>query len=48
MTEKSHRWIGAVAIACLGMATGWGQPPQYATTIMVLGSVLILLVLTLD
>ena len=47
MTGNPQRWIGAVAIACLGMATAWLQP-DYATTIMGIGSFFILLVMGMD
>ena len=38
-----RRWIGAVAIAGLGIATAWMQP-EYATGIMVIGSFFIMIV----
>ena len=46
MTGNPQRWIGAVAIAGLGIATGWLQP-DYAAAIMVIGSFFILCVMAL-
>ena len=47
MMGTSQRWVGAVAIACLGMATVWLQP-DYVMMIMGIGSFFILLVVGMD
>ena len=47
MSSSTQRWIGAVAIAGLGIATGW-MKPEFATTIRFLGSFFIFLVITVE
>ena len=47
MHTPNQRWIGAVAIAVLGIATAWLQP-DYAITIMAIGSLFILFTITFD